>query len=111
MGYWVYLVSCADGKLYTGATTDLTRRLKEHNTGAAGGKRGAKFTAVRRPVSLVQAWEVQSWADALRLEARIKKCSRTEKERLIANPGTAVCLGVAAKLGEPPTVGLGESSG
>ena len=108
MGYWVYLVRCGDGKLYTGSTTDLARRLKEHNSGAARGKRGARFTAGRRPVNLVQAWEVPSWADALRLEARIKKCNRTEKERLIANPDTATQFGVMATICESLATGSGE---
>lgn len=78
MGYWVYLARCRDNSLYCGSTTDLVRRLEEHNQG-----RGAKYTAGRAPVSLAQTWQVESWSDALRLEAVIKKCSRKDKETLV----------------------------
>lgn len=78
MGYWVYLARCGDGTFYTGATTDVERRLREHNSV----KYGAKYTAARLPVSLAQAWEVPTWSAALRLEIAIKKCARVEKEGL-----------------------------
>lgn len=84
MGSWVYLVRCRDDSLYCGSTTDVVRRLREHNQG-----RGAKYTAGRTPVSLAQAWQVESWSDALRLEAVIKKCSRKGKEAL-ALDGTGI---------------------
>ncbi|HZK83762.1 MAG TPA: GIY-YIG nuclease family protein [Desulfosporosinus sp.] len=85
MGYWVYLALCGNNTIYTGATTDLIRRAREHNSGLSGGK-GAKYTASHRPVSLVQAWEVGTWSDALRLEHAIKRCQRPEKDRLIKEP-------------------------
>ncbi len=85
MGYWVYLARCGNNTLYTGATTDLKRRMREHNSGSTGGN-GAKYTASHRPVSLAQAWEVGTWSDALRLEHAIKKCVRTEKDQLIKQP-------------------------
>ena len=85
MGYWVYLARCGNNTIYTGATTDLIRRVREHNKGASGG-RGAKYTASHLPVSLAQAWEVSSWSDALRLEHAIKKCLRPEKDQLIKQP-------------------------
>ncbi|AFM42060.1 putative endonuclease containing a URI domain [Desulfosporosinus acidiphilus SJ4] len=85
MGYWVYLARCGDGTIYTGATTDLKRRAQEHNRKSSGGH-GAKYTASHLPISLVQAWEVNSWGDALRLEYAIKRCERTEKLRLIQDP-------------------------
>ena len=85
MSFWVYLARCGNNTLYTGATTDLERRLREHNQGTVGG-RGAKYTAAHRPVSLAQSWEVGTWSDALRLEWAIKKCSRQAKERLIKQP-------------------------
>lgn len=82
MGYWVYLAKCGNNTIYTGATTDLLRREREHNR-ESGAKSGAKYTASRRPVSLVQAWEVGSWSDALRLESALKKCPRAVKDQLI----------------------------
>lgn len=83
MGYWVYILRCADQTLYSGSTTDLNRRLHEHNTG-----KGAKYTRSRTPVVLMQAWKVNSWSQALRLEAGLKKCPRTFKEELIQDPQT-----------------------
>ncbi|SPF56735.1 GIY-YIG catalytic domain protein [Candidatus Desulfosporosinus infrequens] len=85
MGYWVYLARCGNNTIYTGATTDLSRRVREHNKGVTGGH-GAKYTASHLPVSLAQAWEVGTWSDALRLEYAIKKCIRTEKDQLIKQP-------------------------
>lgn len=85
MRYWVYLAHCSNNSIYTGATTDLKRRFLEHNSGYTG-PHGAKYTAAHRPVYLVQAWEVDSWSDALRLEYAIKKCGRSEKDRLIKQP-------------------------
>ena len=84
MGYWVYLVLCGNNTIYTGATTDLIRRVYEHNNGSSG--RGAKYTTAHRPVSLAQAWEVGTWSDALRLEYAIKRCFRKEKDQLIKQP-------------------------
>lgn len=85
MSYWVYLARCGDNTIYTGATTDLKRRVREHNSGYTG-RQGAKYTLAHRPVTLAQAWEVTSWSDALRLEYGIKKCLRLEKELLIKQP-------------------------
>jgi putative endonuclease len=78
--YYVYILRCGDGKLYTGITTDPARRLAEHN---GQGGRGAKYTATRRPVTMVGCWEAGDRASASRLEWRIKALKRPEKERLI----------------------------
>jgi|SRR5680860_8685 len=85
MIYWVYLARCGNNTIYTGATTDLIRRVREHNKGASRGH-GAKYTSSHLPVSLAQAWEVGTWSDALRLEYAIKKCARTEKDQMIKRP-------------------------
>jgi Predicted endonuclease containing a URI domain len=82
MGYWVYLARCGDSTIYTGATTDLKRRIGEHNKKT---NKGTRYTTAHRPVTLAQAWEVLTWSDALRLELAIKKCNRAKKERLIKN--------------------------
>ncbi len=82
MGYWVYLARCGDSTIYTGSTTDLKRRISEHNRKT---NKGTKYTSSHKPVTLVQAWEVLTWSDALRLELAIKKCNRLKKERLIIN--------------------------
>lgn len=73
------MLRCADGTLYTGVTTDVLRRWHEHN----GGPRGARYTRVRRPVSLVLCVAVPDRAGACRLEARLKALPRGRKERLI----------------------------
>ncbi|KLU60001.1 GIY-YIG nuclease superfamily protein [Peptococcaceae bacterium CEB3] len=88
MEYWVYLLRCRDDSLYCGVTTDLARRLREHNQG-----RGAKYTSGRVPVSLARAWRVNSRSEALRLEAGIKKCSRKKKEELIRSADSVRSLG------------------
>jgi putative endonuclease len=82
MGYWVYLARCGDSTIYTGATTDLKRRIREHNNNT---NKGTRYTTAHKPVILAQAWEVLSWSDALRLELAIKKCNKVKKERLIKN--------------------------
>ncbi len=97
MSYWVYLVRCGNNSIYTGATTDLLRRVQEHNSGASKGN-GAKYTAAHLPVSLAQAWQVGSWSDALRLEYAIKKCQRAKKEQLIKQPNLIYRLAERRKL-------------
>ncbi|ODU35167.1 MAG: endonuclease [Thiobacillus sp. SCN 63-374] len=79
----VYMLRCADGSLYTGITTDLARRVAEHN--GAGGL-GARYTRSRRPVQLVYAEAAASRAEAARREAAIKQLDRAGKLALCA-PG------------------------
>jgi len=76
--YVVYLLRCSDDTIYTGQTNDLERRIAEHNAG-----RGAKYTAGRRPVTLVHTETFATRAGAMRREASIKALSRPEKERLV----------------------------
>lgn len=78
LGYYVYIVQCIDGTLYTGIATDLVRRINEHNTSL----RGAKYTRNRRPVTLLYSKEFPDRATASAAEFRIKKLSRAEKLRL-----------------------------
>ncbi|MEW6413681.1 MAG: GIY-YIG nuclease family protein [Pseudomonadota bacterium] len=81
MAWWVYLVRCADGTLYTGITTDVERRLAEHN-GAAGG--GARYTRSRRPVALIHVERAANRAEAARREAAIRRLGRAGKLALCA---------------------------
>ena len=78
MGFWVYLLSCADGSYYTGHTDDLDRRIGEHVAGACGG-----YTATRLPVELVWSQECATRIEALNFERQIKGWSREKKEALI----------------------------
>ncbi len=71
----VYIVKCSDGTFYTGITTDIDRRIKEHN----GSKKGAKYTRSRRPVSLITKCFVKDRSAALRLESKIKSLKREQK--------------------------------
>ena len=82
--YAVYVVECADGTFYTGITTDVARRLREHNREVAGAK-GARYTAARGPVRLVYAQPCADRSEALREEHRIKRLTRSQKQELIAS--------------------------
>jgi putative endonuclease len=77
--WWVYLLRCRDGSLYTGITTDPARRLSQHNAGTA-----SKYTRARRPVEMVYRERAKSHGDALRREIAIKKLSRAAKDVLVA---------------------------
>lgn len=79
MPWFVYIVECRDGTLYTGSTNDVERRLAAHNDG-----RGARYTRSRRPVRLRWSHRMRGRSAALRKEASIKKLSRREKDRLVA---------------------------
>jgi predicted GIY-YIG superfamily endonuclease len=75
---WVYILRCADGSLYTGWSTDVTRRLQRHRSGKA-----SRYTASRLPVELVYEAAMADRGAALREEARIKRLRREAKLELI----------------------------
>ena len=77
MSWWVYILECRDGTLYTGCTDDIPRRLAMHNAG-----KGAKYTRGRGPLTLRYREETPDRAAALRREAAIKKLPRAEKLKL-----------------------------
>jgi predicted GIY-YIG superfamily endonuclease len=72
--WFIYILECADGTLYTGITNDLDRRIKQHNEG-----KGAKYTRGRGPCALVKFFTRNTKSDALKLERKIKKLSKEEK--------------------------------
>ena len=76
--WYIYIVECSDGTLYTAITTDINRRLLEHNSGKC-----AKYTRTRRPVVLRASFEVKNRSEASKEEYRIKKLSRLEKLKLL----------------------------
>lgn len=76
--WFVYLVECADGTLYCGVTTDVERRVFEHNTTS----RGAKYTRSRRPVKLVGYVTRSCRSTAQREEARVKQLNKKQKRSL-----------------------------
>lgn len=78
MPYFVYILECADGTFYTGSTTDIVRRIREHNDS----KKGACYTKTRRPVVLKYTEKCKTRSDALKREIEIKSLERKKKENL-----------------------------
>lgn len=78
MLWYVYILRCGDGTLYTGITDDVERRLAAHRSG-----RGAKYTRGRGPLELVHTEQLPDKSAALRREYQIKQLTRQEKEALI----------------------------
>ncbi|MFQ5952511.1 MAG: GIY-YIG nuclease family protein, partial [Candidatus Omnitrophota bacterium] len=74
---YVYIVRCRDKSLYTGVTTDVERRVKEHNA-----KKGGNYTRSRLPVKLVYKKTHPNRSKALKNEARVKRLTKWEKETL-----------------------------
>ena len=79
--WYVYIVNCADQTLYTGVTTNIRRRLRQHNGETQG---GAKYTKCRRPIKLVWWREAVDRSSAQKLEVKIRRMSRSKKFLLIA---------------------------
>lgn len=89
-GAWfLYLIRCRDGTLYTGIATDVERRLAEHR---GPERRGARYLRGRGPLQLLFARPVGTRESALRLEYRIKRLTRAQKEELVRNPDRALRL-------------------
>jgi putative endonuclease len=77
--WWLYVVRCSDGTLYTGVTTSVERRIREHN----GSSRGAKYTKARRPVELVWTKEYKNRSEAQSAEYNFKKLFHKQKWEII----------------------------
>lgn len=78
--WYVYILECSDRSYYCGVTTDLERRLNEHNNRASG----ARYTRARRPVELVYSEQMTSRSEACQREYFIKQLTRTQKQKLIS---------------------------
>lgn len=78
--YFVYVLECRGGRLYTGITTDVERRLAEHRDG----RRGARFTRAHPPAALRASVQVTDRSEALKLEAALKRLPRARKLEWIA---------------------------
>ena len=76
--WYIYILECSDGTLYTGITTDVNKRLLKHNSG-----KGAKYTRMRLPVKLRVVFEAQNRSEASKEEYRIKQLPRSEKLKLL----------------------------
>ncbi len=79
MSYFIYILECSDGSLYTGIAKDVTKRLDEHNIS----DKGAKYTKARRPVKLVYKEPSLDRSSASKREYAIKKLTRFKKLLLI----------------------------
>jgi putative endonuclease len=82
--WYVYILRCSDGSLYTGVTTDINRRLAEHNSNQT---LGASYTRSRRPVFLAYSEKAVNRSAAQKREASIKKMSRKVKLSLLSSCG------------------------
>lgn len=76
--WYLYILRCGDGSLYTGITTDVEKRLEVHRSG-----KGAKYTRGRGPLALVYREECASHSDALKRERQVKALPREEKLRMV----------------------------
>lgn len=81
--YYIYIIKCEGGELYTGITSDISRRMTEHFTQS---KRCAKYTRTHKAVSLEALWTAESRSLASKLEWRIKQLDRRRKLELIEAP-------------------------
>ncbi len=86
--YFVYILKCNDGTLYTGWTTDSDKRVVAHNTS----KIGAKYTSARRPVELVYKEECAGKKEAMKREYAIKQLTKKAKLDLIHSNNPAIDL-------------------
>lgn len=81
MSWFVYMLRCADGSLYTGVAKDVERRMQEHNDG-----KGAKYTRGRTPVTVVYRERCKDQSRAVKRELDIKRLKREKKLRLFETP-------------------------
>lgn len=81
--YYIYMIKCERGVLYTGIASDISRRMKEHFTQS---EKCAKFTRSHKAESLEALWTAENRSVASKLEYRIKRLTRAQKLELIANP-------------------------
>lgn len=80
--YWVYILYCENDTYYTGYTTDIKKRYQSHCNGTSK----CKYTRSFKPLRIAQCWEISNKSFAMQIEAYIKRRSRVEKEKIIANP-------------------------
>lgn len=83
--WYLYLVRCSDGSLYTGITKDVKARIVQHNA-----KRGAKYTRSKLPVVLVLKHRFKNHRLAAQAEARIKQLKKREREKLVATGWSSI---------------------
>jgi putative endonuclease len=87
MPWFLYLIECADGSLYTGIATDVEARFCAHASG-----KGARYTRARKPLRVLASFELAGRSEALRAEYRVKRLSVQQKRALIAGERTLESL-------------------
>lgn len=98
--FWIYMIECENGSYYTGYTSNLARRFRQHLDGTAN----VKYTRSYRPVRLAQCWRLfDTVGTALKVESLIKRGGTAAKRRLLADPDTLPPM-VAAKLDREVTI-------
>lgn len=80
--YFIYIIECEDGSLYTGITTDIDRRFAEHKSG-----KGSRYTAAHGAEKILYLEGRQTRSEALKREAQIKKLQRKEKLKMVGKSG------------------------
>ncbi|MGN6087416.1 GIY-YIG nuclease family protein [Trinickia sp.] len=83
MAWFLYLIECEDGSVYTGIATDVQARYAKHATG-----KGARYTRARKPVALLASFELADRSSALRAEYRVKQLAPADKRALAAGTRT-----------------------
>jgi putative endonuclease len=78
--WFLYLIRCKNGRLYTGITTDVERRFEEHKN---NGKKGSKYLRGKAPLTLVMQKKIGNKSTALKIEEKVKNLSKIKKEMLI----------------------------
>ena len=101
MTWHVYVVVCFDNSFYCGITTNIERRIKQHNGELSG---GAKYTRSRRPCRLVYKEKAENRSTASKMEYWFKKLSRKQKEKYINYPSDS-----SSSANEPPSAGTSSS--
>ena len=84
---YIYILRCVDETMYTGISTNVLRRYREHIKGTAV---AAKYTKSHIPKKILMIWSVESLKEAAKIEYRIKMLTRKKKEELIKNPATEI---------------------
>lgn len=103
--FYVYVLACADGTLYTGYTNDVEQRVRAHNAG-----KGAKYTRSRTPVEVVAQARFATKREAMSTEFRFKRLSRPAKDRLLARARTEGFAAVLAELQEAANADAGAAA-
>lgn len=81
--YWVYILHCDNNSYYTGYTNDLNKRYQAHLDGTSK----CKYTRSFKPLAIAQSWKIAGdKSHAMKIENSIKKLTRTQKEKIIADP-------------------------